>query len=423
MSCHFFRHLTAKIHIRIPIFIILFASVFASAFEQAPKPLDLKPITGTVQLGNESQPSQFENYTISPFYTFYFNALSDVYGYGYNNSKLSLGKQISLKIPKGSEISYTVSTEKLLQTAEDLRIENFNPFANEFDSVTQLLILQKILANQNENPRQPYFYPVNIELPNGQKKEAKIDLDKLLDTKKIELTENDDQEISFASDNVGQFSTPTQPEADILDDCKKCAPTSNASPGNITETKKTSESINESTIAQKINSDFKIFSTSKQTTDLVKKVKSKVRTPKEYKKNYWIRRCYKYVKDALLNSKNTLKRLVGKHPRYAGEQLKSEGYINLLEFPAYKTLLTNPDLAPKGSVLVYEPYPKTLMTKEKIKGRTIWIPDYGHIEVKTEVSGKGGYASDYYSVNARTGKKLIQGNRKLIGIFIKNDAK
>ena len=83
--------------------------------------------------------------------------------------------------------------------------------------------------------------------------------------------------------------------------------------------------------------------------------------------------------------------------------------------------ITEPSQAPKGAILVYEPNPITRLvrTLNDDKTKEIIAPDAGHIEIKTDDVGKGGYVSDYHSSTSRTGNSLISDDRKLIGIYVK----
>ena len=162
------------------------------------------------------------------------------------------------------------------------------------------------------------------------------------------------------------------------------------------------------------------YSKDKQTVQMIEYAKKNKRDPKEYKKSKF-KWCYRYVKNALLNAKLTSKRLEGVLPRNAGDKLKAEGFTNIMDDPHLIGKITDPSQAPKGAILVYEPNPITRVVRssDKDSKRDIVAPDAGHIEIKTEDVGKGGFVSDYYSERSRTGKGLVSDDRKLIGIYVK----
>ncbi|MCB9026880.1 MAG: hypothetical protein H6625_11215 [Bdellovibrionaceae bacterium] len=114
--------------------------------------------------------------------------------------------------------------------------------------------------------------------------------------------------------------------------------------------------------------------------------------------------CYMFVKNALLASGLTAKRSGERRAKNAGSSLKAEAYINLMDEPDWKNRIKSPYDAPKGAILVYNGGPS------------------GHIEIKTGDIGEGGFVSDYYSPNARTGiskNKNVGRGRRLIGVYIK----
>lgn len=185
----------------------------------------------------------------------------------------------------------------------------------------------------------------------------------------------------------------------------------------------------EDSIATKIETDatnkiiletYAKYSKDAQTVKMINFAKTKKRDLKEYRESKF-RWCYRYVKNALDEAKMTSKRLEGVLPRNAGDRLKAEGFINIMDDPKLVGKITDPSQAPKGAILVYEPNPVTrlVQTTSDDGKRTIVSPDAGHIEIKTEDVGVGGYVSDYYSTNARTGKGLVSDDRKLIGIYVK----
>jgi hypothetical protein len=133
------------------------------------------------------------------------------------------------------------------------------------------------------------------------------------------------------------------------------------------------------------------------------------------------RSCYRYVKFALADAQNkpvpvSQKKfwpaeigplaliedlLVQNKAKNAIKELKSEGFINLLENAKYKSLISRPGDAPKGAVLIY-------------RGGSA-----GHAEIKTDWGDTGEYISDF-------SRKVKEGSphdgmpgRKLIGVMIR----
>tara|TARA_B110001454_G_C12723292_1_gene436320 strand:+ start:32576 stop:33790 length:1215 start_codon:yes stop_codon:yes gene_type:complete len=169
-----------------------------------------------------------------------------------------------------------------------------------------------------------------------------------------------------------------------------------------------------------IQSKYEKYSKDKQTAKMIEFAKKNRRSDQEYKQSL-LKWCYRYVKNALDHAKLTSKRLEGVLPRNAGDKLKAEGFVNIMEDPDLVGKIKDPSQAPKGALLVYEPNPITRLSRSlnDAKDKSILAPDAGHIEIKTEDVGKGGYVSDYYSLNARTGTGLVSEDRKLIGIYVK----
>lgn len=130
----------------------------------------------------------------------------------------------------------------------------------------------------------------------------------------------------------------------------------------------------------------------------------------KYKEPRFTRQCYKYVKNALDHAKLVAERLPGKWSADALEDLESAGYLNLLKNEQMAKIIKSPYDAPKGAILVYA------HVRDKKRGRP------GHIEFKIGDSGEGGFVSDFYSPNARTGiddNDLVGRGTKLVGVFIK----
>lgn len=123
-------------------------------------------------------------------------------------------------------------------------------------------------------------------------------------------------------------------------------------------------------------------------------------------------RCYRSVKKALLASKLIPNHYSDFAAINSKESLKKFGFINLLDSEPYKSQIgINPNLAPKGSVLVYS------------SGIPCGpVKDCGHVEIKTDDPGKPGVVSDYYSNYpiSKTPAAIKYGTQyKLVGVMIK----
>lgn len=120
--------------------------------------------------------------------------------------------------------------------------------------------------------------------------------------------------------------------------------------------------------------------------------------------------CYRAVKRALVASKQVKKYPPGGHARDAIKDLKAQGWINLMDNPAYKNKIKSPADVPKGAVVVTWNY----LRKES-----------GDVAFKTDWGDKGGWVSDYYS--PRPMKDQPKGRRyarkgqpyEMIGVMIK----
>jgi hypothetical protein len=84
----------------------------------------------------------------------------------------------------------------------------------------------------------------------------------------------------------------------------------------------------------------------------------------------------------------------------AGRPLRSQGFVNLLDYPHLRRQIINERngrvRVPMGACLVYSG------------------GDHGHIECRTP----NGYASDYIKPHMRTGGTAVGSNRRLIGVWI-----
>ncbi len=116
--------------------------------------------------------------------------------------------------------------------------------------------------------------------------------------------------------------------------------------------------------------------------------------------------CYRKVKQGMLFGGVTDHYYAGISPAAtAAKQLKKDGFTNLLDNPQYKKdLMKNPKLAPNGAIMVYS------------GGK------YGHIEVRVDDGNKNGFVSDYFNRRARTGDTGNGRGRKLVGVYIKDNA-
>lgn len=195
-----------------------------------------------------------------------------------------------------------------------------------------------------------------------------------------------------------------------------------------------------------INSLFYTYSNSSEITNLIKNAGNQVKkVPNEFlvikpgKKTQAY--CYGAVRTALqsknvnlipescsevqLNEEGLLERVdcfVSKRKREgvgsafakdAVEDLSMYGFINILTDPRFayiaKELENNPIMAPKGSLLVYETTEQGLEEK---------VHEAGHIEIKSEEAGVGGYISVSIT-NVPTKPRKIPEQRILIGVMIK----
>lgn len=256
------------------------------------------------------------------------------------------------------------------------------------------------------------------------------------DFEKVETIEQDGMPIVLDSDYDGREDwdpesyevVESKTEGKVPKYCKKCKIYKE------NDISKPAKEIVDQTAATKINSLFEknLSASEKQYNQKMQNALSYAMKKREKSSTGY---CYRYVKDALFEGGITLPRLSGAYAKNASSQLENQGFKNLLN-PEHlqnsklknenmKELLKNPNLAPKGAILVYEPNPKNRIVwvckeneKTKIK-KCGWDQDAGHIEIKTKESGLGGYVSDYYNEKARTGKSMVTADRKLVGIYYK----
>lgn len=146
----------------------------------------------------------------------------------------------------------------------------------------------------------------------------------------------------------------------------------------------------------KLGIGYKVRTGSTRTSGRTVIVKDGVKSPAN-------RKCLRGVKEALLQSGAVNKYLAGEKAKHFGGVLEKEGFVNLMKTD-YKSKIKSPHDAPEGAVLVYSGGPA------------------GHAEIKTK---SGGFASDYFSKEPRTGtaKNGLHGKgRRLIGVYIKGTA-
>ncbi len=258
----------------------------------------------------------------------------------------------------------------------------------------------------------------------GKIKKLKVDLEKAAKEDAIEIGESEDIPYGLPTDYDGSDSWKVEKRSEAADiysiRCVVCAPRKDKLRPQMNDVE--AELVN-----QVILKKYSSYSKDKKTNDMISFAMTHKRNIEEYLRNKSVRKCYASVKDALLGSKMIGDRPAGVSPKFAGEQLESRGFTNILQDDEIGEKIKSPLQAPKGSILVYEPVPaeRLILIKEKkngvLTGRQIWVPDYGHIEIKTEDSGKPGYVSDYFSKNARTGTSMESVDRKLIGIYIKKN--
>ena len=122
-------------------------------------------------------------------------------------------------------------------------------------------------------------------------------------------------------------------------------------------------------------------------------------------------KCYRYVKRALLKAGAVDHYLEGDRAVVAGPILAANGFVDILPLSGAK--IGSPYDAPAGAVLVYK------ASRDAVDVNRI----YGHIEIRTA----DGFASDYFSVNARTGARanglcgVGRAGRTLFGVWVKPD--
>ncbi|MBL7542338.1 MAG: hypothetical protein JNL11_00910 [Bdellovibrionaceae bacterium] len=249
----------------------------------------------------------------------------------------------------------------------------------------------------------------------GEFKKVKVDLKKAVEQGKVKVQEDEVFTARSTTDYNGKETWSVTPQTEAQDIIgTRCTVCSSSQKDDL------AKRLSIQTTNALIKAKAAAYSADKRTKNMIASALKNRKSPQRYLETK--PQCYKYVKDAMLDGKWLDERISGVSPRYAGEKLKEKGFINLMDDPQLKGKINEPSQAPWGAILVYEPVPADRMIKDgdEKQNRYIIVPDYGHIEFKTEDVGENGYVSDYYSKKARTGNSLRSVDRKLIGIYIKN---
>ncbi len=154
------------------------------------------------------------------------------------------------------------------------------------------------------------------------------------------------------------------------------------------------------------NSDFDNYSNSKEVNNVVKYLENKM-----YRKGRIKGKCYRVVKYALAYKESLIpKWFSSRSAKFAVNDLKKYGFINLLDDPKYKEVMKDPKNAPRGTVLVY-------LTNQALHKN-------GHIEIKMDhgIQSRYGYGETAQTPITETGGKRAK-YYKLIGVMIKPEIK
>ncbi len=251
----------------------------------------------------------------------------------------------------------------------------------------------------------------------GKIKKLKVDLEKAAKEDAIDIGESEVIPYALPTDYDGNDSWTVEKRSEAADiysiRCVVCAPRKD-------KLRPQMNNVEAELVNQVILKKYSSYSKDKKTNDMILFAMN-------HKKSKSTGQCYANIKEALLGSKMIEDRPAGVSPKFAGEQLESRGFTNIMQDDEIGTKIKSPLQAPKGAILVYEPVPanRLILIKEKkngvLTGRQIWVPDYGHIEIKTEDPGKPGFVSDYFNKKARTGTSMESVDRKLIGIYVKKN--
>lgn len=198
--------------------------------------------------------------------------------------------------------------------------------------------------------------------------------------------------------NLAKPSDQKQTEAGICTTCHAAPPVAN--PKTVAEIEQIQRELTEApdnkSLPDKNWSQFPEVAKYATSAAVEKSIRYGVRNKESRSK----KQCYRYVKRAILGGDLVDDYLPGAKATYGISDLKRRGFINMMDDPRYKKLISRPEDAPKGAVLIYR-NPKS--TKHP-----------GHIEIKTDWGSAGGYVSDFYR---STSTRLH--NRELIGVMIK----
>ncbi len=176
-------------------------------------------------------------------------------------------------------------------------------------------------------------------------------------------------------------------------------------------------------IAAFMREQFTIYSTHPRILNLIKVAQDQLRTnsytEKRYnivtKSFYFVAFCYRAVKQAVQKSGLVNYYLPGDIAELGVAALKRAHFKNLMDLPDYaKILALNPQMVPKGMIIVYKTNPATYTCTKKCTKPS----PAGHIEIKTADAGLHGYVS-VSQKNIPTYGYLIPQHRQIIGVMYK----
>ena len=130
--------------------------------------------------------------------------------------------------------------------------------------------------------------------------------------------------------------------------------------------------------------------------------------------------CYRAVKDALKYSHLVSPNFGdGSSEAFdAREDLIRQGFRDLLRDPTYAKIMKNPEMAPKGAILVYEDSRGRVRYVHSKRGRLLKVMMPGHVEIKTANAGEQGYVSINKQMEPAYGH-FETGQRRLIGVMVR----
>lgn len=351
----------------------------------------------------------------------------------------------SIQIPKNTTVEASTSFLQMLDQYSSNKNQSqddifFNDILQQFKLLKYFESIESSKATtESESSSEKKSTKQKVKIIDSMDKELKKKKDLIVeidveDLDKFEVTQQDGAPITIDSDfdgdqnwnpNAEETIKDPKTEAQVSKYCKTCQANKKF------DLKDLAQDLSFKTKASRVNSLFANLKTPedqkvKNQVDL--SIKEAIKN-KKTKSTGW---CYRYTKDALLAAGMTKPRLDGRYAKQAGTELEKQGFINLLDpvqvgltrlnGEPMKELLSNPYLAPKGAILVYAPNPSDRLVRvceKKNKKKCYWDQDAGHIEIKTDVAGKGGVVSDYYNDKPRTGGSLQTADRKLVGIYYK----